>query len=217
MMLIYIITNNGCGYTWAYNSNEYKLTSWTNDLVLHDKSEGFKINGEIFDPTTCRHGFGYSILSSETAILKKEVTEFVPVNDTIKIYILKLTNKENHKQNIDLGFYINPTFGNFEEKTARHILSEYMDVDNYLKIRNVYSIHYSNIVAFMSSSLKINNAIDDKILVKEIDTKVTLSPNEEKTIIFTLGCSDSTDKNLVLMKKYNDIYNANKAVEEVKD
>jgi cyclic beta-1,2-glucan synthetase len=212
-----IVTNNGCGYTWAYNSNEYKLTSWTNDMVLNDKSEGFKINGEIFDPTTCRQGFGYSILSSETAILKKEVTEFVPVNDTIKIYILKLTNKENHKQNIDLGFYINPTFGNFEEKTARHILSEYMDADNYLKIRNVYSIHYSNIVAFMSSSLKINNAIDDKILVKEIDTKVTLSPNEEKTIIFTLGCSDSTDKNLVLMKKYNDIYNANKALEEVKD
>ena len=39
---------------------------------------------------------------------------------------------------------INPVFGNFEEKTARHILTEFMGRDNYLKLRNVYSVTYAD-------------------------------------------------------------------------
>ena len=33
-----IITNNGCGYTYAYNSGEFKITSWTNETVVNDKN-----------------------------------------------------------------------------------------------------------------------------------------------------------------------------------
>ena len=43
-----IVTNNGCGYTYAYNSGEFKITSWTNEMVLNDKSEGIKINNSLF-------------------------------------------------------------------------------------------------------------------------------------------------------------------------
>ena len=56
-----IVTNNGCGYTYAYNSGEFKITSWTNEMVQNDKSEGFKFDGRQFDPEKCTHGFGYSI------------------------------------------------------------------------------------------------------------------------------------------------------------
>ena len=72
-----IITNNGCGFTYAYNSGEFKISSWTNETVTNDKSEGFKLNGKEFDPEKCIHGFGYSILESETEDLKHEITEFV--------------------------------------------------------------------------------------------------------------------------------------------
>ena len=64
-----VVTNNGCGFTYAYNSGEFKLTSWTNDVISNDKSEGFRFNGLVFDPSTCVHGFGYSVLSSETLAL----------------------------------------------------------------------------------------------------------------------------------------------------
>ena len=43
-----IITNNGCGFTYAYNSGEFKITSWTNEMVVNDKSEGFRFNGKVF-------------------------------------------------------------------------------------------------------------------------------------------------------------------------
>lgn len=212
-----IITNNGCGFTYAYNSGEFKITSWSNDTIVNDKSEGIKINGKSFDPVICRHGFGYTILEAETDTLKQSITEFVPVDDTVKIYILKLVNKEEEIQNIDLSFWINPVLGNFEEKTSRYILSEYDSKKNYLKLRNVYHNDFSNIIAFMSSSEKIENVVDDSVLVKEISTTVSLKKNEEKEIVFTLGCSDKQSEIYSLLSKYKLLKDAKKALDEVKD
>lgn len=205
-----IITNNGCGFTYAYNSSEFKITSWTNEMIINDKSEGININGKLFEPTKCTHGFGYSILESETKEYKQSLTEFVARNDNVKIYILKLNNKEKIKKKLDISFFINPTFGNFEEKTSRHILTEFMGNDNYLKLRNVYSIDYSDVNVFMSSSYKIKAATIDKILIKDINIVVNLEASEEKEIVFTLGCSRNEEKLLSLINKYNNLDNAKK-------
>jgi len=212
-----IITNNGCGYTYAYNSGEYKITSWTNDIVLDDKSEGFKFDGKEFDPEKCTHGFGYSILESETKELKHEITEFVAKEDNVKIYLMRLKNKTGKSYKTNLNFWINPTLGNFEDKTTRHILTEFMGNDNYLKLRNVYSINYGDINVFMSSSEKIEKATIDKMLVKDISFDVSLAKGEEKEIVFVLGCSTSDSQNLELIEKYTNIQNAEKELQAVKD
>lgn len=211
-----IVTNNGCGYTFAYNSSEFKITSWTNDIVVNDKSEGFKFNGKVFDPEKCTHGFGYSILECESENLKKEVTEFVAVSDPVKIYLVKLTNKTKKNLDIDIDYWINPTFGNFEEKTARHILSEFMSEDNYLKLRNVYSINYGDVCVYMSSSEKLLSAISDRILIKSIDTKISLSSLEERMIAFVLCSSRDEKVGGDLVKKYTDIDNAKRELKSVK-
>ena len=212
-----IITNNGCGYTYAYNSGEFKISSWTNETVINDKSEGFKFNGKMFDPEKCTHGFGYSILESETELLKHEVTEFVCEYDNCKIYLMNITNKKNTKQDVNVEFWINPTFGNFEEKTTRHILTEFMGDDNYLKMRNVYSINYSDVNVFMSSSEKIKEAEINKMLVKNISVDVSLAKGEEKTICFILGCSQSDKENLALIKKYSEVSNCKKELKLIKE
>ena len=212
-----IITNNGCGFTYAFNSGEFKITSWTNDMVCNDKSEGFKFNGRIFDPMKCVHGFGYSILSSETEEKITEITEFVALNDNVKLYLMKITNKENAKLEYDIDFWINPTFGNFEEKTSRHILTEFMGDDNYLKMRNVYSINYGDVNVFMTSSLPIHSAELTKILVKSINTSVTLQPKEEKYIVFALGCGMSDEENLKLINKYSDVNAVKRELKAVKE
>ena len=212
-----IITNNGCGYTYAYNSSEFKISSWSNDTVVNDKSEGFKFNGKVFDPEKCTHGFGYSILESETDDLKHEITEFVAVDDKVKIYLVKLKNKKKTKANVDIEFWINPTFGNFEEKTSRHILTEFMGDDNYLKMRNVYSINYGDVNVFMTSSEKINYAECNKMLIKNINTTVKLDKEEEKYLVFALGCSHSDQRNLELIKWYTDINNSKKELKSVKE
>ena len=212
-----IITNNGCGYTYAYNSGEFKITSWSNETVVNDKSEGFKFNGKQFDPEKCTHGFGYSILESETEDLKHEVTEFVAKEDNIKIYLMKLTNKKKVDTTVDVEFWINPTFGNFEEKTARHILTEFMGDDNYLKMRNVYSINYGDVNVFMSASEKIEKAECDKMLVKNISFPLSLEKEEEKTLVFVLGCSQDEKENLQLMDYYTNVSNCKKELKKVKE
>ena len=212
-----IITNNGCGYTYAYNSGEFKITSWTNDMVANDKSEGFRFNGKLFDPMRTTHGFGYSILESESNDLKKEVTEFVALEDTVKFYLVKLTNKLEKPVSVDIDFWVNPTFGNFEEKTSRHILTEFMGDDNYLKMRNVYSVIYSDVSVFLSSNLAIDSAVCDKILVKSIHTKIKLKPQEADTFVFIMGCSQDDEKNLSLIQKFADVKNAKKELKAVKE
>ena len=212
-----IVTNNGCGYTYAYNSGEYKITSWTNETVLNDKSEGFKFNNHQFDPEKCTHGFGYSVLESETKELFHEVTEFVALNDNVKLYLLKLKNKTNGKYKTNIEFWINPTFGNTEEKTSRHILSEYVESDNYLKMRNVYSINYGDVNVFMSSSEKIESATCNKMLVKNISFDIELNKDEEKELVFVLGCSLSDSENKYLISKYTNIQTAKKELKNVKD
>ncbi|HIS38198.1 MAG TPA: hypothetical protein IAB45_01675 [Candidatus Onthousia faecavium] len=211
-----IVTNNGCGYTYAYNSSEFKITSWSNDMVANDKSEGFRFNGKTFDPMKCTHGFGYSVLESENEELKKEITEFVALEDTIKIYLVKLTNKLSEKMTIDVDFWINPVFGNFEEKTARHILTEFVDSDNYLKLRNVYSIAYSDVCVFMSTNLKITSFVNDKILIKSIQAQVTLNANEEVTGVFVLGSSMNSENIPNLLSKFTDVNKAKKELDLVK-
>ena len=129
----------------------------------------------------------------------------------------KLTNKLDKKNDVNISYFINPTFGNFEEKTARHILSEFMGDDNYMKLRNVYSINFGDVNVFMSSSEKIESAICDKILSKSIDTKVSLEANEEKMIAFVLGCGMSDRENLELIRKYTNVVNATKELKAVKD
>ncbi len=210
-----IITNNGCGFTYAYNSGEFKITSWTNDMVVNDKSEGLKIDGKIFEPGLCRHGFGYSVLEGEYDDLKITMTEFVPLYDSIKLYLVKLINQSKDSKELELSYWINPTFGNFEEKTNRHILTEYQKEDNYLKLRNVYSNSFNNIVVFMSSSLPLTGAVDNEVLVKEIKTKVTLKPYEEKEVVFTLGVNDNVDLLNEYLKKYNDVSIVKKTLQEV--
>lgn len=197
-----VITNNGCGFTYAFNSGEYKITSWTNEMVVHDMSEGIAMNEERMDPDRVTHGFGYSILESETEKFYQTLTEFVAVKDPVKIYLLKLKNKTSKKQDVDLSFWINPTLGNFEEKTARHILSELIEDKNYMKLRNVYSIDYSDVNVFMSSSEKITKATTSKILIKDIHITSCLEKEEEKEFVFLLGASKDEEELEELILKY---------------
>ena len=212
-----VITNNGCGYTYAFNSGEYKITAWTNDMVLNDKSEGFKFDNEIFEPEKCTHGFGYSILESETKELAHEITEFVAQEDNVKIYIMRLKNKTNKQKTTNINFWVNPALGNFEDKTTRHILTEFMGDDNYLKMRNVYSINFGDVNVFMSASEPIASATCDKMLIKDISFDLEMKANEEKNLVFVLGCSMSDSQNKALIQKYTNLQNARKELKNVKD
>ena len=69
----------------------------------------------------------------------------------------------------------------------------------------------------MSCSEKISDVIDRDVMLKEIKTSITLKKQEEKEIIFTLGCSESEEEFFELIAKYQKKKEAEKALKEVKD
>ena len=212
-----IVTNNECGFTYAYNSQMFKITSWTNDIVLDDMSEGINVNQERVKANKCIHGFGYSVFEHETENYSFDTTHFVALNDTIKFYKVKFKNKSKDKKTYKLDYFINPTFGPNEEKSSRYLLSDYYEDMNSVLIRNVYNTNFSHITAFLSSTLNVSSYSVDLILYKAIQVSFTLDEDEEIEFSFMLGCEIGNDNVANLIKKYNTIDKVNKELKIVKD
>ena len=212
-----IVSNNECGFTYAYNSQMFKITSWTNDIVLNDKSEGIIVNGERVDASKCVHGFGYSTYSHETKEYSFDTTHFVSLNDTIKFYKVTFTNKCNEPKKYKINFWINPTFGPNEEKSSRYLLADYYEAMNAILIRNVYNINFSHITAFLSSTLPINSYSIDLILFKSIEVELDLKPHEEINFSFMLGTEIGNENVETLIKKFNTNDKVNKELKAVRE
>ena len=212
-----IVTNNECGFTYAYNSQMFKITSWTNDIVLNDKSEGVIVNGERVDATKCIHGFGYSTFEHNTKDYAFNTTHFVAKNDTIKFYKINFINKAKDTKKYKINFWINPTFGPNEEKSSRYLLSDYYEQMNAILIRNVYNTNFSHITAFLTSTLPLSKWSIDLILFKSIEVELELKPGEEKEFSFMLGTEIGNDNVKALIEKFNSVEKINKEFKIVKD
>ena len=211
-----IVTNNACGFTYAINSGMFKITSWTNDIVLNDKSEGIKINDKIIEMSTTKHGFGYSTFIHNDSSYDCTVDEFVAKEDSVKFYRGMLFNKENEDKKYKITFWVNPTFGPNEEKTSRYILTDYYEKYNAVLLRNVYSGDFSHITAFLSSDVAISSYSVDRILFKSIDIEVDVPALGEKEFTFMLGSAIGNDNVDALIKKYNSTNKVDKEFDNVK-
>ena len=198
-----IVTNNECGFTYAYNSQMFKITSWTNDIVLNDKSEGIIVNGERVNSNKCTHGFGYSVFNHDCRDYSFETTHFVALNDTIKFYKIDFTNKSGVDKKFKVNFWINPTFGPNEEKSSRYLLSDYYEAMNAILVRNVYNTNFSGVTAFVSSTLPVSNWSIDLILFKSVEVELDLKANEKISFSFMLGTEIGNDNIANLIEKYN--------------
>lgn len=199
-----IVSNNQTGFTYKENSREYKLTSWSNDPLLADCSEGIKINDVHLKYQLTEVSFGKMKFIGKWHNLDFTLTQFVSCEDPIKFYHLKIKNNNNTKQRLVLKYWINPCLGVTEEKTSRYILSDFNKDLNYVCLENKYSQHFSNLVTFMSCNLQITDTKIDRILFKEIETEVYINGEEEIELSFILGACEK-DNVAPLLSKYNSI------------
>ena len=101
-----VVSESGCGYTWAENSHEFRLTPWNNDPVTDATGEAFYIrdeqSGNFWSPTSLpapgatpyviRHGFGYSVFEHAEDGIISELTVYVAMDAPVKFSVLKLRN-----------------------------------------------------------------------------------------------------------------------------
>lgn len=113
-----VISQTGGGFSWKTHSEFNRLTRWHQDLIQDNWGKYIYIRdnktGEIWSPSflpvkteldfyECRHGFGYTVFTSEYKGIKIIFTVYVPNNDSLEIWDLKILN--NQKNDVDISIY----------------------------------------------------------------------------------------------------------------
>jgi len=153
----------GCGYTWSVNSRENQLTQWSNDPVTDRPGEVLYVRDEvtnaIWSPTIApvrdasgtyktRHGQGYSCFEHSAHGVALELTVFVPRNDPIKIYRLKLRNISSRRRKLSITAYVEWVLGTTRGASAPFIITEMDQQTGAMFARNPWNSAYSGRVAF---------------------------------------------------------------------
>lgn len=228
-----IVTQNLGGYTWSKNSRLNRITRWSNDTILDTPSESIYIkdliNRKVWrvgdNYSKVKYGFGYVNLKQKAKDIKQELDVFVPINDDVKVNILKICNNTNENKKLNLIYKIDDILGEDELKTNGYLNLEYIDKEDYIKINNLYEQDVNETVYMYSSEkIKAYSGNNDSINIynseelnnensfgnnscSAIEIEVELKEFEEKEISLVFG---STDKHVNLKFK-----NINKCKDEL--
>src|SRR5690554_1389980 len=115
-----LISNTGGGYSFYKDASKLRITRYRYNNVPHDAGGKYYYiyeNGEYWSPTwspvkkdlidyECRHGTGYTSISSKYKQLKPELDYFVPLNFDCEIHHLKLKNMSNEERELKLFSFV---------------------------------------------------------------------------------------------------------------
>jgi len=164
-----LVSESGSGFTWRGNSQQNRLTGWSNDPVCDPPSEVVYIRdedtGAVWTPTPLpirerdayrsRHGAGYSVFEHNSHAIEQELTMFVPVNDDggdpVCARRLKLRNDSSRARRLSVTFYVEWTLGEHRENMQAHVVAEYDRGSKMILARNRYRADYSEGVAFAAT------------------------------------------------------------------
>lgn len=109
------------GFSWLTHSELNRLTRWQQDLVRDNWGKYLYIKdeetGEVWNPGwlptrtdldhyECRHGFGYTTFVSEYKGIRLELTIFVPFDDTLEIWDIRIHNKTDRQRRLSVYSYL---------------------------------------------------------------------------------------------------------------
>jgi cyclic beta-1,2-glucan synthetase len=157
------VATEGGGFTWSANSRENQLTPWSNDPVSDRPGEVFYLRddetGELWCPTalpirdegevyTIRHGRGYSRFEFAAHHITAELTQFVPLDDPIKISRLTLRNTSGRVRRLSVTAYVEWVLGSSRAAAAAFVTTEIDAATGAMFARNRWSAAFGSRVAF---------------------------------------------------------------------
>jgi cellobiose phosphorylase len=252
----FIVSESGSGYTWSENSRENKLTPWSNDPVCDPPGELLYIRdektGSVWsttpspirekEPYIIHHGFGYTKFEHNSNEIRQILTQFVPVDESVKLSLLSLKNNSKKSKKLKITYVIKPVLGVIRKNTILHIKTK-LDAMGGILLENSYNEDFRGEICFVEASLKErtvtndseeffgngNYVLPDCLKRKElsgnmdmvsnpcgaIQVEVVLEPDEKRDIVFQLGVGKDLGEIQSLMEKYRNIENASLALTKV--
>ncbi len=241
------VSAEGSGYTWAINSQQHQITQWSNDPVSDRPGEVIYVQdldtGELWGPTALpiredgapyvvRHGHGYSVFEHTSHGISLELTQYVPVDDSVKISRLKIRNLSPRARRLSVTAYVEWVLGTSRGASAPYIVTEIEPETKAVLARNSFSIEYGNRIAFadlrgsqISSTadrtgfLGRNGSLDNPAALASssplsaksgaamdpcaaLQTTLAIRPNGETEVIFLLGEAANRADAIAAIKKY---------------
>ncbi|NWF90940.1 MAG: glycosyl transferase family 36 [Ignavibacteriaceae bacterium] len=186
-----VISQTGGGFSWQTHSEFNRLNRWHQDLIQDNWGKYVYIrdnkSGKVWSPTflpvktklnkfECRHGIGYTLFESEFKGIKTQLTIFVPADENLEIWDLKVLNNSGKDADLSLFTYFEWCLGSsadhHREFHRAFLETEFSKKDNAmfatkrlweipLGDRGHWNIDYQY-YGFLSCNKKINDYESDK-------------------------------------------------------
>ncbi|MFW6035792.1 MAG: GH36-type glycosyl hydrolase domain-containing protein [Halothermotrichaceae bacterium] len=200
-----------------------------------------------YDFYVCRHGLGYTEIEHEIHNIVTKVKYFVPGNESMEIWWLKVKNKDDKERDLSLFSYAEFSFfdavkdqqnvdwtqqiqqGDFDDNTIYwNAFMKYWDfiymtssaeVDTFETSREKFIGKYRDLSnpAAVEQGYCENTEARRGNGVGVLNHNITLKPGEEKDIIYILGTTPDKSKLNNSIKKYFNVEKVKKELDNLND
>ncbi len=171
-----LVTEAGLGYTWAGNSQQNRLTPWSNDPISDPPGEVLYLrdedSGEVWTPTplpvgvmgstTVRHGQGYTRYTHVNRELDQELLVFVPPDDPVKVVHLTLRNDGSQPRRLSVTYYVEWVLGTARENAPLQVVCERDLETDAILARNAWAGEFSGKIAFVAAGPPAQSVTADR-------------------------------------------------------
>jgi cyclic beta-1,2-glucan synthetase len=172
----FLVSESGLGYTWAGNSQQYRLTPWSNDPVVDPPAEVVYLRdeeaGEVWTPTPrplgletptlVRHGQGYTRFQQRRPGLGQELRVFVSAEDPVKIVVLRVWNASDRPRRLSATYYAEWVLGTVRDQAAMNVRTEIDHESGALLARNPFAGDFAEKVAFLDVNVRPRTVTGDR-------------------------------------------------------
>jgi cyclic beta-1,2-glucan synthetase len=164
----FLVSESGLGYTWTGNSQQYRLTPWSNDPVGDPPAEVVYLrdedSGEIWTPTPrplgldaptlVRHGQGYTRFERRSHGLTQELRVFVAAEEPVKMIALRLRNSSHRPRRVSATFYAEWVLGTLRDQASMNVRTRIDDQSGAILARNPFAGDFAEQVAFVDVNVR---------------------------------------------------------------
>jgi cyclic beta-1,2-glucan synthetase len=243
----FLVSADGSGSTWSLNAQQNQITPWCNDPVSDMPSEVIYVrdenSGDLWSATplpirerssvyVIRHGFGYTRSEHTSHGISLTLTQFVPLEDPIKISRLKIQNASDESRQLSITHYLDWVLGNQNNRAAPFIITSVDSTSRALLARNPWTADFKTRVAFMDMAGRQQSFTADRreflgrhgslaepaaLLGPQplsgrtgggldpcgaMQTKISLAPGESLELTLLLGEERSSEAAMALVERY---------------